>query len=103
MLRSNTPCRRVRAGQDCVTLVEAASRLTDAMSVNPLAHVGRGYHRFRRYAPRMLRALEIEAAPVATPLMAAVCLIGDQEDTRNRSIGFVRRKSKWPPPPHRPA
>ena len=76
-------------------LVEAATRLTDAMSVDPLAHVGRGYHRFRRYAPRMLRALQIEAAPVAMPLMAAACLIRDQEDTRNRPIGFVRRKSKW--------
>ena len=54
-------------------LVEAATRLTDTMSVDPLAHVGRGYHRFRRYAPRMLRALQIEAAPVAMPLMAAAC------------------------------
>ena len=76
-------------------LVEAATRLTDAMSVDPLAHVVRGYHRFRRYAPRMLRALEIEAAPVATPLMAAACLIRDHHDARHRSIGFVRRKSKW--------
>ena len=76
-------------------LVEAATRLTDTMSVDPLAHVGRGYHRFRRYAPRMLRALQIEAAPVAMPLMAAACLIRDQEDTRNRPIGFARWKSKW--------
>ena len=76
-------------------LVEAATRLTDTMSVDPLGHVGRGYHRFRRYAPRMLRALQIEAAPVAMPLMAAACLIRDQEDTRNRPIGFARRKSKW--------
>ena len=58
-------------------LVEAATRLTDAMSVDPLDHVVRGYARFRRYAPRMLRALEIEAATVATPVMAAACLIRD--------------------------
>ena len=76
-------------------LVEAATRLTDAMSVDPLTHVVRGYHRFRRYAPRMLRALEIEAAPVAMPLMAAACLVRDHQDDRHRSIGFVRRKSKW--------
>jgi len=76
-------------------LVETATRLTDTMSVDPLGHVVRGYHRFRRYAPRMLRALEIEAAPVATPLMEAACLIRDHPDPGHRSIGFVRRKSKW--------
>ena len=76
-------------------LVEAATRLTDAMSVDPLVHVVRGYRRFRRYAPRMLRTLEIEAAPVAAPLMAAACLIRDDQDPRHRSVGFVRRKSKW--------
>ena len=76
-------------------LVDAATRLTDAMSVDPLNHVVRGYVRFRRYAPRMLRVLEIEAATVATPLMAAACLIRDHQDPRHRSIGFVRRKSKW--------
>ena len=76
-------------------LVEAATRLTDAMSVDPLAHVARGYHRVRRYAPRMLRALEIEAAPVCTPLVAAVALIRDQHDLRDRPIGFVRTRSKW--------
>ena len=52
-------------------LVEAATRLNDAMSIDPLAHVVRGYRRFRRYAPRMLQVLEIEAAPVAAPLMSA--------------------------------
>ena len=76
-------------------LVEAATRLTDAMSVDPLVHVVRGYRRFRRYAPRMLRTLEIEAAPVAAPLMAAACLIRDDRDPHHRSVGFVRRKSKW--------
>ena len=76
-------------------LVEAATRLNDAMSIDPLAHVVRGYRRFRRYAPRMLQALEIEAAPVAAPLMSAADLIRADRDVRNRSIGFVRRKSKW--------
>ena len=76
-------------------LVETAPRLTDAMSDDPLAHAARGYHRFRRYAPRMLQALEIEAAPVCTPLMAAVSLIRDHRDSRDQPFGFVRRNSKW--------
>lgn len=76
-------------------LVEAATRLTDAMAVEPLGHVVRGYARFRRYAPRMLRALEIEAAPVATPLLEAACLIRDCQNVRDRPTGFMRGKSKW--------
>lgn len=39
------------------------------MSGDPLNHVVQGYHRFRHYAPRMLRALDIKAASVAEPLM----------------------------------
>ncbi len=46
-------------------LVATAAQLTDTFAADPLAHVGHGYHRFRRYAPRMLRALDICAAPVA--------------------------------------
>ena len=61
------------------------------MSDDPLAHVARGYHRFRRYAPRMLWALEIETAPVCTPLMAAVPLIRGHRDSRDQPFGFVRR------------
>ena len=43
----------------------------------------------------MLWALEIEAAPVCTPLMAAVSLICDHRDSRDQPFGFVRRNSKW--------
>ena len=32
-------------------LVATAAGLTDTMAADPLAHVGQGYHRFRRYAP----------------------------------------------------
>src|SRR3546814_8511841 len=35
---------------------------------SPLVHVERGYHRFRRYAPRMLRCLRIGCATIAKPL-----------------------------------
>jgi hypothetical protein len=41
--------------------------LTDTLGDDPLAHVDQGYHRFRRYAPRMLRCLDLEGAPVARP------------------------------------
>lgn len=44
-------------------LVATAEQLTDTFAADPLVHVVHGYHRFRRYAPRMLRALDICAAP----------------------------------------
>ena len=84
-------------------LVEAATRLTDAMSVDPLAHVGRGYHRFRRYAPRMLRALQIEAAPVAMPLMAAAPSHPGPRRYAQPSHRLCTAEIEVAPPPHRPA
>ncbi|KAA8448273.1 DUF4158 domain-containing protein, partial [Acetobacter pomorum] len=41
------------------TLVAMATRLTAIMVDDPLNHVIDGYHRFRRYAPRMLRLLDL--------------------------------------------
>jgi len=76
-------------------LVATAAELTDTMAADPLAHVLQGYHRFRRYAPRMLRALDIHAAAVAEPLMAAAAIIGDDQKGVRRSPGFLRRGSKW--------
>lgn len=76
-------------------LVASAAELTDTMAAAPLAHVGQGYHRFRRYAPRMLRALDIQAAGVATPLLQAVTLIADDEKPEVLPVGFLRRGSKW--------
>ena len=60
-------------------LVATAAELTDTMAADPLAHVGQGYHRFRRYAPRMLRALDIQAAGVTAPLLQASALIADDQ------------------------
>src|SRR5690606_23360464 len=57
-------------------LVATGAQLSNSLADDPLAHVGQGYHRFRRYAPRMLRCLKIEAAPVAQPLVAAAAAIG---------------------------
>jgi TnpA family transposase len=76
-------------------LVATAAQLTDTLAADPLAHVGHGYHRFRRYAPRMLRALDIHAAPVADPLLAASRVIAGMDVTSARLLTFLRRGSKW--------
>lgn len=76
-------------------LVATAAQLSDTMSADPLKHVGQGYHRFRRYAPRMLDALDIKAATVAEPLMSAVNIIRKNKEVAERPITFLRRNSKW--------
>ncbi len=76
-------------------LVATAAQLTDTLAADPLAHVGHGYHRFRRYAPRMLRTLDIRAAPVAEPLLAASTIIAGTETTEILPLAFLRRGSKW--------
>lgn len=74
--------------------VTTAAELTDTMAADALSHVVHGYHRFRRYAPRMLRALDICAAPVATPLMRATKVIAQDQTDAPRQVGFLRRTSK---------
>lgn len=76
-------------------LVAEAAQLTDTFATDSLAHVGHGYHRFRRYAPRMLRALDICAAPVAEPLLAANRIIAGTKTTDGRPLTFLRRTSRW--------
>ena len=76
-------------------LVATAAQLTDTLAADPLAHVGHGYHRFRRYAPRMLRTLDIRAAPVAEPLLAASTIIAGTETMEILPLTFLRRGSKW--------
>lgn len=65
------------------------------MSAEPLAHVEQGYHLFRRCAPRMLRALDIAAASVVEPLLAAAKIIKNNKDVVERPTTFLRRNSKW--------
>lgn len=77
------------------SLVATATQLGDTMSAEPLAHVVQGYHRFRRYAPRMLRALNIKAASVSEPLMAAANIIIENSDVAEKPLTFLRRNSKW--------
>ena len=76
-------------------LVASAGQLTDTLAADPLAHVVHGYHRFRRYAPRMLRMLDIQAAAVAEPLLAAAGIIASSDTTATLSLTFLRRGSKW--------
>jgi len=76
-------------------LVATAAQLSDTLAADPLTHVVHGYHRFRRYAPRMLRALDIRAASVAMPLLAAAGIIAGTETTAVQPLAFLRRTSKW--------
>jgi len=76
-------------------LVATAAELTNTMSADPIVHVVQGYHRFRRYAPRMLRALDIQAAAVALPLKQAAQIIADDGNSKSQSTSFLRRGSKW--------
>jgi len=74
-------------------LVAHSARLTETLEANPLAHVAQGYHRFRRYAPRMLEALTISAAPVARPLIDAVRIVS--QGGVDRPTNFLGSRSKW--------
>ena len=76
-------------------LVATAARLSVTMADEPLAHVEMGYHRFRRYAPRMLRCLRIECAPVAKPLLAAAMKVRNSQPSGSSDSDFMRPSSKW--------
>ena len=78
-------------------LVATAVQLTDRITFDPLAHVILGYHRFRRYAPRMLQTLEIECAAALKPLLGAMFLIRDDANAGKeaRPTAFLRPRSKW--------
>ena len=76
-------------------LVATATKLTDTMAADPLAHVSNGYNRFRRYAPRMLRALDIQAAPVCQGLLTAIDAIRGEQQPASLPTSFLRRASKW--------
>ena len=58
-------------------LTATAATLTAAIDADPIDHLGSGYHRFRRYAPRMLDALELRGGRAAEPLLAAIELLRD--------------------------
>ena len=74
-------------------LVATAAALASTAVSDPLNHVLGGYSRFRRYSPRMLRTLDIEASPAAEPLLGAVDVL--RSDGTVRPTGFLRPNSKW--------
>ena len=74
-------------------LVATAAAVVNTVASDPLNHVLAGYSRFRRYTPRMLRTLDIEASPVARPLLEAVDVL--RNDATARPTGFLRPNSKW--------
>ena len=74
-------------------LVAKAAALTNTVVSDPLNHVLGGYSRFRRYTPRMLRTLDIEASPAAEPLLKAVDVL--RSDGTARPTGFLRPNSRW--------
>lgn len=76
-------------------LVATAKALTDTMAADPLAHVSQGFHRFRRYAPRMIKALGMKSAPVCEPLLNAAKIVGNGRSKTHRPTNFLRRNSKW--------
>ena len=74
-------------------LVAKAAALASTAVSDPLNHVLGGYSRFRRYTPRMLRTLDIEASPAAEPLLEAVGVL--RSDGTARPTGFLRPNSRW--------
>lgn len=76
-------------------LVATGAQLSNTLADEPLAHVGQGYHRFRRYASRMLRCLKLKAAAVAQPLIAAAMEIGEMRVSTPAADSFLRPSSKW--------
>ena len=74
-------------------VVAAAEQLSDTTSADPLAHVVQGWPRFRRYAPPMLRALEIQASGAGEPILAALrAILAVSHDMPGT---FLRRNSRW--------
>ena len=69
-------------------LVAKAAALANTAASDPLDHVLGGYSRFRRYTPRLLRMLDIEASPVAQPLLEAVDVL--RSDGTARPTGRTR-------------
>ena len=74
-------------------LVAKAAAPASTAVWDPMNHVLGGYSRFRRYTPRMLRTLDIEASPAAEPLLDAVDVL--RSDGTARPTGFLRPNSRW--------
>jgi hypothetical protein len=84
----NQPLEAAIQWRELESLVTVAGKLTNTMAADPIAHVTGGWGLFRRYAPRMLRVLKIEAAPVCTPLLKAAHLVRDKATGHDHPTGF---------------
>jgi TnpA family transposase len=78
-------------------LVSDAAALTDAISADPLDFVGDGYARFRRYAPRLLTALDLKGGRAAGPVLEAITALRELNAAGNTGApplpaDFVRHK-----------
>ena len=91
----NQSLEQVIEWPDLEDLVAMAGKLTGTLTADPIGHVTCGLGRFQRYAARMLRVLEIEAAPVCQLLLKAAHLIRDKVTRHDYSTAFLRPKSKW--------
>ena len=91
----NQSLEQVIEWPDLEALVATAGKLTGTLAADPIGHVTCGLGRFQRYAARMLRILEIEAAPVCQPLLSAAHLIRDKITNHDCTTSFLRPKSKW--------
>ena len=58
-------------------LAATAKTLTAASDADPIDHLGSGTHRFCRYAPRMLKALDPRGGRSAEPLLRAIDMLRD--------------------------
>jgi TnpA family transposase len=77
------------------SLVAKSGQLRATVKADVLAHVVKGFHRFKLYARRMLSALDITCADVAQPLLKAAEVIREKQDIPTGSPAFLLPRSKW--------
>lgn len=77
------------------TLVANAGQLRATVKADTLDHFGKGYHRFKLYARRMLKALNMSAATALQPLFEATSIIREGADHAENSLAFLLPRSKW--------
>ena len=85
--------------EELAQLASTAASLTAAIDADPIDHLRGGYHRFRRYAPRMLDALELRGGRSTEPLIGAVAVLRDL-NRRGRTelpadVPVAFASSKW--------
>ena len=76
-------------------LVAKAGQLRATVKADVLAHVSKGFHRFKLYARRMLSALDITCTGATQPLLAATAVIREKRDIPTGSLSFLLPRSKW--------